>query len=57
MARLNGYVGGYGTSPKLDEELSSLGLSEPGKNRLMEIADRGLVPGCPLPYQTQGNVK
>jgi len=57
VARVNGYAGGYGTLPKLEEELSSLGLSAPGRNRLLEIADRGLVPGCPFPYQTQGNIK
>ena len=48
VARVNGYVGGYGTLPTLEEELSSLGLSEAGKMRLLEIADRGLVPGCAL---------
>jgi len=57
VARVNGYVGGYGTLPKLDEELSSLGLSASGRNKLLEIADRGLVPGCPLTYPTQGEVK
>ena len=49
VARLNGYVGGYGTPETLKEELSSLGLSEAGQARLLEIADRGLVPGCALP--------
>jgi peptide-methionine (S)-S-oxide reductase len=48
-ARLNGYVGGYGTLETLQEELSSLGLSEAGRNKLLEIADRGLVPGCAVP--------
>ncbi|MFC2042364.1 hypothetical protein ACFLTV_02590 [Chloroflexota bacterium] len=57
VARVNGYVGGYGTLPKLEEELSSLGLSASGRNKLLEIADRGLVPGCPLTYPTQGEVK
>jgi len=46
VARVKGYVGGYGTPETLEEELSSLGLSEAGKMRLLEIADRGLVPGC-----------
>ena len=49
VARVNGYVGGYGTLETLKEELSSLGLSEAGENRLLEIADRGLISGCALP--------
>jgi len=57
VARLNGYVGGYGTLPTLEEELNSLGLSATGRNKLLEIADRGLIPGCPLPYPTQGEAK
>ena len=57
VARVNGYAGGYGTLPTLEKELNSLGLSTLGRNRLLEIADRGLIPGCPLPYPTQGNVK
>jgi peptide-methionine (S)-S-oxide reductase len=57
VARLNGYVGGYGTLPTLEEELSSLGLSVLGRNKLLDIADRGLIPGCPLPYPTQSEVK
>jgi peptide-methionine (S)-S-oxide reductase len=57
VARVNGYGGGYGTSETFEKELNSLGLSEAGKMRLLEIADRGLIPGCPLPYQAQGEVK
>jgi peptide-methionine (S)-S-oxide reductase len=49
VARVNGYVGGYGTQETFEEEISSLGLSETGKMRLREIADRGLVPGCVIP--------
>ena len=49
VARLNGYVGGYGTPETLEKELNSLGLSEAGKMRLLEIADIGLVPGCVVP--------
>jgi len=49
VARLNGYVGGYGTPETLEKELNSLGLSEAGKKSLLAIADRGLVPGCALP--------
>ncbi|MFC2005384.1 hypothetical protein ACFLVG_00245 [Chloroflexota bacterium] len=49
VARLNGYVGGYGTQETFEEELSSFGLSETARMRLLEIADRGLVPGCAVP--------
>ena len=49
VARVNGYVGGYGTQETFEEELSSLGLSDTAKMRLLEIADRGLVPGCAVP--------
>ena len=49
VARVNGYVGGYGTPETLEKEPNSLGLSEAGNMRLLEIADRGLVPGCAVP--------
>ena len=49
VARANGYVGGYGILETLQEALGSFGLSEAGRNRLTEIADRGLKPGCALP--------
>ena len=49
VARVNGYVGGYGTPETLEKEPKSLGLSEAGNMRLLEIADRGLVPGCAVP--------
>jgi len=39
VARLNGYVSGYGTPETLEEELNSLGLSEAGQKRLLEITD------------------
>ena len=42
VARVNGYVGGYGTLETLKGELSRLDLSELGRNRLLDIADRGL---------------
>ena len=45
-ARLNGYVGGYGTLNTLKEQLNSYGLSEAGKEKLLKIAERGLAPGC-----------
>ena len=37
-ARLNGYVGGYGTKNQLRRELHSLGLSEAGKRYLEKAA-------------------
>ena len=46
VARINGYVGGYGIPETFDKELNSLGLSEAGQKRLLAITDRGLVPGC-----------
>jgi peptide-methionine (S)-S-oxide reductase len=49
VARVNGYVGGYGILKTLHDDLGSFGLSEAGKNRLIEIAERGLVPGCVIP--------
>jgi peptide-methionine (S)-S-oxide reductase len=47
-ARINGYVGGYGTLETLQEELTSFGLSDAGRSRLLQVADRGLIPGCVL---------
>jgi len=35
-ARVNGYIGGYGTHTALKEELDQLGLSEAGRKRLLE---------------------
>ena len=49
VARVNGYVSGYGTLETLKKELGSLGLSEAGKAELLDIADRGLIAGCPIP--------
>jgi peptide-methionine (S)-S-oxide reductase len=48
VARVNGYVGGYGELATLEKELGLLGLSEAGRQRLLEIAARGLEPICPL---------
>ncbi len=39
-ARLNGYVGGYGTMAQLDEEIDSLGLSAAGQEELRTIVRR-----------------
>jgi peptide-methionine (S)-S-oxide reductase len=52
VARVNGYVGGYGELATLEKELGLLGLSEAGRQRLLEIAARGLEPICPLPDTT-----
>jgi peptide-methionine (S)-S-oxide reductase len=49
-ARVNGYVGGYGSLETLREELDSYGLSEAGKERLLEIAGWGLRPGCAVVF-------
>ncbi len=49
VARVNGYVGGYGELATLEERLGLLGLSEAGIKRLLEIAARGLEPVCTLP--------
>jgi len=37
-ARVNGYIGGYGTLTTLKEELDQLGLSEAGRKKLIERA-------------------
>jgi len=37
VSRANGYLGGYGTSAQLRREISSLGLSEAGQKRLIDI--------------------
>ena len=39
-ARVNGYVGGYGTLPALEEELDSLGLSPAGREKLYRMVRR-----------------
>ena len=49
VARLNGYIGGYGNVETLKENLDSFGLSEAGRIRLLEIVERGIVAGCPVP--------
>jgi peptide-methionine (S)-S-oxide reductase len=38
-ARVNGYVGGYGTFAALQAEMSSLGLSPEGSKELMDIVN------------------
>jgi methionine-S-sulfoxide reductase len=50
-ARVNGYLGGYGTLEELIREVESYGLSEAGKTRLRNIvATSGhRREACPLP--------
>ncbi len=54
VARVNGYVGGYGTCASLRGEIDELGLSTEGRKRLLDIvcppgAERGnrSGPACP----------
>ena len=39
---------GYGTMETLQEEFSSLGLSEAGEKRLLELAGKRIKSGCAL---------
>lgn len=50
-ARVNGYLGGYGTLEELRKELESYGLSEAGKTRLLDIVGKSghRREACPLP--------
>lgn len=47
-ARLNGYVGGYGSREQLEEEIDSFGISDQSKDYVREIVG-GLTPGCGAP--------
>lgn len=49
-ARVNGYLGGYGSPERLQKELPSFGLSEKGRKRLLEILSelRPAFRNCPL---------
>jgi peptide-methionine (S)-S-oxide reductase len=48
-ARLNGYLGGYGTLEVFQAELDGYGLSPEGRKRLLSLVSlRGLVPACKL---------
>lgn len=49
-ARVNGYLGGYGDTETLQNDIDSFGLSEGGKKRLLDIAGRGLTQACPVPF-------
>jgi len=50
VARVNGYLGGYGTPEDLKREIDGYGLSGSGKERLKEIlaAARTAFRNCPL---------
>lgn len=47
-ARLNGYIAGYGDAATVKSQLDQLGLSEAGKKELLQLADMGLTPVCPV---------
>ena len=51
VARVNGYLGGYGTMEQLTKELESYGLSDEGKTRLREIVAKSghRREACPIP--------
>jgi len=48
VARINGYAVGLGTQATLQEELDNFGLSSAGKAKLLELAEGGLRPVCPV---------
>jgi peptide-methionine (S)-S-oxide reductase len=48
-ARLNGYLGGYGSLEVLQAELEDYGLSPEGREKLLGLVNRrGLAPACKL---------
>jgi len=48
-ARLNGYLGGYGSLEVLKAELDTYGLSQGGRQKLLNLVrQRSLTPGCRL---------
>jgi len=53
-ARINGYMGGYGTFAQLQQQIDMYGLSGAGKEKLLEIGrrriiDTGVGDVCPVP--------
>lgn len=55
VARINGYVAGYGVQENLKEELDSLGLTPRGRARLVEIASSRLgAATCRLKEPSRG---
>ncbi|KAA3437805.1 peptide-methionine (S)-S-oxide reductase MsrA [Rufibacter hautae] len=51
VARVNGYVGGYGEQETLMEEIASLGLSVPVQNTLLALYMTQGTPGFPFAYR------
>lgn len=49
VARLNGYLGGFGDQPTLKAQVKRLGLSEAGQKKLIQVTSYGLTPACPVP--------
>ena len=49
VARVNGYVGGFGTPEGLEEELDKLGLSDEGEDIIRDRAEFRLRPACAAP--------
>ena len=49
VARVNGYVGGFGTPEGLEEELDKLGLSDKGRDIIRDRAEFKLRPACAAP--------
>lgn len=48
-ARVNGYAAGSGTKVQLAREIGFLGLSEPGRSRLISrVGDVGFAGGCSI---------
>jgi peptide-methionine (S)-S-oxide reductase len=48
-ARINGYLGGYGSLDVLEEEVDTYGLSPSAKERLFQVLPPGLEsPACPI---------
>jgi peptide-methionine (S)-S-oxide reductase len=48
-ARINGYLGGFGTLDTLQKEINGFGLSTLGNKKLLELAGIELGASCPLP--------
>jgi peptide-methionine (S)-S-oxide reductase len=53
-ARINGYMAGYGTFTRLQQQIDMYGLSEAGKKELLEIGRRRIIDTeigdlCPVP--------
>jgi peptide-methionine (S)-S-oxide reductase len=49
VARINGYLGGYGDQEALKTQVTRLGLSVEGQQTLIQITATGLRPACPIP--------